>query len=459
LATVSAPIMTIPVQLQKRFDFYAIDAEVDAARAEIWELLEPILDPALRELGSSTKKIAPARTKGFKGGTSVWIGYLKKLFCEPLDERCLADAHARMQAELSMGQDVRNRGVQMRAFLSKFFQATARRYRFNPLRAARLNDMATRIFLFDMANAVSCYNRHDFESSQARGDALDAAISEFDRTIAGVRQAIGGVITSLGETSNHLTALAAGASGEADKTAEAAADTAENVEKTAAATEELSASIAEVHGQAMRSAGIAHGAVSGAERTNATMRSLHEAVEKIGSVVGLISDIASQTNLLALNATIEAARAGEAGRGFAVVASEVKALATQTSKATDEIGRQIGVIQEATRRSVEEIAGAGRTIADIAAIAEAVAGSVDQQAAATASIAESATSAAANATTVAEALDSVGETIRRTQEAAKAVLEFSRALEGRTGELDNAMNTLFKTAAGRTGVRQLAQLE
>jgi methyl-accepting chemotaxis protein len=204
---------------------------------------------------------------------------------------------------------------------------------------------------------------------------------------------------------------------------------------------------------------IAHGAVSGAERTNATMRSLHEAVEKIGSVVGLISDIASQTNLLALNATIEAARAGEAGRGFAVVASEVKALATQTSKATDEIGRQIGVIQEATRRSVDEIAGAGRTISDIAAIAEAVAGSVDQQAAATASIAESAMSAAANATTVAEALDSVGETIRRTQEAAKVVLEFSRALEGRTDELDNAMNTLFKTAAGRTGVMALAQLE
>jgi methyl-accepting chemotaxis protein len=451
--------MTVPAQLQKRFEFYAIDAEVIAARAEIWALLEPILDPALRELGSSTKKIAPERTKGFKGGTNVWIGHLKQLFCEPLDGRCLADAHVRMQAELAMGQDIRNRGVQARAFLSKFFEVTARRYRFNPLRAARLNDMAARMLLFDMANAVSCYNRYDFEGSQARGDALDAAIGEFDRTIAGVRQAIGGVVTSLGETSSHLTALAAGASGEAEKAAEAAAGTAENVEKTAAATEELSASIAEVHSQATRSAGIAHEAVAGAERTNATMRSLHEAVEKIGSVVGLISDIAAQTNLLALNATIEAARAGEAGRGFAVVASEVKALATQTSKATDEIGRQIGVIQDATRRSVDQIAGAGRTISDIAAIAEAVAGSVDQQAVATSSIAESAMNAAAHATTVAEALDSVGETISRTQEAAKVVLEFSRALEGRTGELDVAMNTLFKSAADRTGVRQLAKLE
>src|SRR5579871_749074 len=328
--------MTAPSQFQKRLEFYAIDAEVLAARAEIWPLLEPIIDPALRALGSSTKKIAPERTKGFKGGTGIWIEYLRKLFCGPIDERCLADAEARMRAELSMGQDIRNRGVQVRAFLSRFFEITARRYRFNPLRAARLNDMALRLLLFDMANAVSCYNRHEFESSQARANELGAAIKEFDRTIAGVRQAIAGVVAALGETSNHLAALAAGASGEADKAAEAAAGTAENVERTAAATEEMSASIAEVHSQAMHSAEIAHGAVSGATRTNDTMRSLHEAVEKIGSVVGLISDIASQTNLLALNATIEAARAGEAGRGFAVVASEVKALATQTSKATDE---------------------------------------------------------------------------------------------------------------------------
>src|SRR3546814_15729718 len=92
-------------------------------------------------------------------------------------------------------------------------------------------------------------------------------------------------------------------------------------------------------------------AVEQADHTNARVEGLAAAAQRIGEVVNLISDIAEQTNLLALNATIEAARAGEAGKGFAVVASEVKNLATQTAKATGQIGKQIGAMQQ-DRKSV-----------------------------------------------------------------------------------------------------------
>ncbi|MFO1023771.1 MAG: methyl-accepting chemotaxis protein [Acetobacteraceae bacterium] len=71
----------------------------------------------------------------------------------------------------------------------------------------------------------------------------------------------------------------------------------------------------------------------------------------MGTLQRLTLDARRQTSLLALNATIESARAGEAGKGFAVVAGEVKALATQTAHATDQIGAQISDIVAATEQA------------------------------------------------------------------------------------------------------------
>ena len=102
----------------------------------------------------------------------------------------------------------------------------------------------------------------------------------------------------------------------------------------------------------------------------------------------MIASIADQTNLLALNATIEAARAGEAGRGFAVVAQEVKALATQTGKATEEIDRQVTAIREASIQMVKAVHDITQTIGNINGITTSIAGAVEQQNAATAQISE-----------------------------------------------------------------------
>jgi methyl-accepting chemotaxis protein len=208
----------------------------------------------------------------------------------------------------------------------------------------------------------------------------------------------------------------------------ASTQTSSNVQAVAAGAEELAHSVSEISRQLSHALEITGEAVTQADTTNATITTLVSATQKIGEVVDLINSIAAQTNLLALNATIEAARAGEAGRGFAVVASEVKNLATQTSKATDEIGAQIAEVQNNTRQAVDAISGISATIAKINEISTAIASAVEEQEAVTRDMSENMQTAARGVEVIDQGMQAIAAATHEIDDATRKVKDASRAI-------------------------------
>ena len=120
--------------------------------------------------------------------------------------------------------------------------------------------------------------------------------------------------------------------------------------------------------------------ISSLERTDRIVRSLSVAAHQIDEVVKSIQSIADKTSLLALNAHIEASRAGDAGKGFSVVASEVKALASQTAKATGNIDAQISDIQHAVQETVSAINAVSSSVGTMSETSRVMTASLDHQA-------------------------------------------------------------------------------
>jgi methyl-accepting chemotaxis protein len=221
----------------------------------------------------------------------------------------------------------------------------------------------------------------------------------------------------------------------ATDTSDGAAKSSHDLESTAAAVEQLTASFAEISRQVTTAAEVSRDAVARAGASQITVRGLSGATARIGDVVKLIETIASRTNLLALNATIEAARAGDAGKGFAVVAGEVKALAAQTAHATAEIGGQIDTVRGVTEAAVAAMTDIAATIERMDEVSGAMAAAVEEQSTTTREIAISVKSVS-DATAL--STRAMGEVVRVAGDAGSAsrvVLSGATAIAGEAANL------------------------
>ncbi len=288
-----------------------------------------------------------------------------------------------------------------------------------------------------MANAVTVFKRNvghiaelSREKAEAAGRAEQRRREEMARLAEDFEIAVGalaGKLVQSAETmagsAGSLTVVADTARRHTQEMLQAAHEASEASASAAAATEEINGSIRQIVDQTSAAADMTSRAAREGNAAASQFNDLAAAMERIGTIVAIIQDIASKTNLLALNATIEAARAGPAGKGFAVVAQEVKELAHQTSRATSEIGAQIAAVQIATGDVKASIDHMAASFDSIDAISTQIALNLERQTAST-------TGLSAN---IATASRIAGELKTRTTEVSAAVDKTSLAANDADG--------------------------
>lgn len=266
------------------------------------------------------------------------------------------------------------------------------------------------------------------ELQLARRQELVALAGDFEASVRGVVTSLGTAAVQLEAAASALSDLAHDSSQQSAAVAQQAARASEAARTVAQSVGHLSHSIAGIAASVNQQAELSDRARSNSATGDKAVRSLSARATDIGEFTGKIQAIASNTNLLALNATIEAARAGEAGQGFAVVATEVKSLATQASRATEEISALIDRVHAGARVAENSLGDVLDVVEDLSVAATQIRQMLSTQR-------ETAQLLEANARHTAEDADEMAARVNHVAAVASEAEQLSSQVRGAAGNL------------------------
>lgn len=435
-ATPSSTLPQNPDIMEQRLRFIEIDAETVEALDEYLPMLASALPGILEEFYAHIAqwpdlagmfKNQDRMDFARKAQQSHWM----QLFEAKLDEAYVSSVRRIGLVHSKIGLEPTWYIGAYGFTLNRLYAHAAAQYqsRFAPHQARektiRLMRAINQCVMVDMDMAISIYLE---ENKNTYDKKLTQLAETFETSIGSIIDNVSAAASQLEASARALADMSTKTSTGAEKVALTSDQASNNIAAVSSATEEMSASIAQIAELADKSYRFTEEVSQQTLRSSEEMVQLGQTIQNISEVANIISTIAEQTNLLALNATIEAARAGDAGKGFSVVASEVKTLANNTTKATERIKTQVSNIIERSNETASSLELVQQTISQSTSMSHETAKAVVQQKEAVQEIAQNVEQTASGTQDIAANIQNISQSAQNVRDSAEGILNAAQDL-------------------------------